>query len=74
MPTSMVLEQIASYPVEDRVIIADAIIESLNGVKPDIDSAWGAAARRRLGELKARKVRGVAASAVFARARTFCKA
>ena len=71
MPAAMILEQIASYPVEDRVMMADAIIESLNGINPDVDAAWGAVARRRMMELRSGRVRGIPASAVFSRARNF---
>ena len=74
MPATMILEQIVSYPVEDRVMMADAIIESLNGIDPDIDAAWGAVARRRMRELRSGKVRGVPAATVFSRARNICKA
>jgi len=74
MPAAMMLEQIASYPVEDRVMMADAIIESLNGIDPDVEAAWGAVARRRMRELRSGKVRGVPVSAVFSRARKLCKA
>ena len=74
MPAVMMLEQIASYPVEDRVMMADAIIESLNGIDPDVDAAWATVARRRMRELRSGKVRGVPASAVFSRARKLCKA
>ena len=74
MPATMMLEQIASYPVEDRVMMADAIIESLNGIDPDVDAAWSAAARRRMRELRSGKVRGIPVSAVFSRARKICKA
>ena len=71
MPAAMMLERIASYPVEDRVMMADAIIESLNGIDPDVDAAWGAVASRRMRELRSGKVRGVPVSAVFSRARNF---
>jgi len=74
MPAARVLEQIASYPVEDRVMMADAIIESLNGIDPDVDAAWATVARRRMRELRSGKVRGVPASSVFSRARNLCKA
>ena len=73
MPAAMMLEQIASYPVEDRVMMADAIIESLNGIDPDVDAAWGAIARRRMRELRSGKVRGVPVSSVFSRARNFLR-
>ena len=74
MPATMMIEQIASYPVEDRVMMANAIIESLNGIDPDVDAAWGAVARRRMKELRSGKVRGVPASRVFSRARKLCNA
>ena len=74
MPATMMLEQIACYPVEDRVMMADAIIESLNGIDPNVDAAWGAIARRRMRELRSGKVRGIPVSAVFSRARKICKA
>ncbi len=70
----MMLEQIASCPVEDRVIIADAVIESLNGVSPEVESAWGSVSSRRMRELRTGKVKGVSATAVFAHARSLCKA
>ena len=73
MPVAMMLEQIASYPVEDRVMMADAIIESLNGIDSDVDAAWGAVARRRMRELRSGKVRGIPASVVFSRVRNLCK-
>ncbi len=74
MSRTMMLEQIASCPVEDRVMIADAIIESLNGIKPEVDVAWGAVARRRVRELRSGKVKGLSASSVFSNARAICKA
>ena len=74
MPATMMLEQIASYPVEDRVMMADALIESLNGIDPDVEAAWGTVARRRMRELRTGKVRGIPVSAVFSRARKICKA
>ena len=74
MPAAMMLEQITSYPVEDRIMMANAIIESLNGIDPDVDAAWGAVARRRMRELRSGKVHGVPVSAVFSRARKLCKA
>ena len=74
MPAARVLEQIVSYPVEDRVMMADALIESLNGIDPDVDAAWATVARRRMRELRSGKVHGVPVSAVFSRARKLCKA
>ena len=71
MPVAMMVEQIENYPVEDRVMMADAIIASLNGVRPEFEEAWADVAELRLAELRLGKVKGVAGSEVFARARRF---
>ena len=74
MPVTMMLKEIASYPVEDRIMMADAIIESLNGYDLEVDAAWNAVSLRRLGELRTGKVKGIPASTVLARARALCRA
>ena len=73
MPVTMMVKQIENYPVEDRVMMADAIIASLNGVRPEFEEAWADVAELRLAELRLGKVKGVAGSEVFARARRLCR-
>ena len=73
MPVAMMVKQIENYPVEDRVMMADAIIASLNGVRPEFEEAWADVAELRLAELRLGKVKGVAGSDVFARARRLCR-
>lgn len=73
MPVAMMVKQIENYPVEDRVMMADAIIASLNGVRPEYEEAWADVAELRLAELRLGKVKGVAGSEVFARARRLCR-
>lgn len=73
MPATMMLKEIANYPVEDRIMMADAIIESLNGSSPEIDAAWSAVARRRLGELRSGRVKGIPVATVLYRARSMCR-
>lgn len=73
MPAAMMLKAMTAYPVEDRVMMADALIESLNGADPAIEAAWAAVAAKRLRELRSGKVRGVSAATVFARARRACR-
>ena len=72
MPVAMMVKQIENYPVEDRVMMADAIIASLNGVRPEYEEVWADVAELRLAELRLGKVKGVAGSEVFARARRLC--
>ena len=73
MRVAMMVKQIENYPVEDRVMMADAIIASLNGVRPEYEEAWADVAELRLAELRLGKVKGVAGSEVFARARRLCR-
>ena len=73
MPVAMMVKQIENYPVEDRVMMADAIIASLNGVRPEYEEAWADVAELRLAELRLGKVKGVAGSDVVARARRLCR-
>ena len=73
MPVAMMVKQIENYPVEDRVMMADAIIASLNGVRPEYEEAWADVAELRLAEVRLGKVKGVAGSEVFARARRLCR-
>ena len=72
MPATMMMNQIANYPVEDRVRMADVLIESLNGIDPEIEAAWNTVARRRLADLRSGRAKGVPAATVFARARKLC--
>ena len=72
MPAATMIRQIESYPVEDRVMMADAIIASLNGVRPEYEEAWADVAELRLAELWLGKVKGVSGADVFARARRLC--
>ena len=73
MPVAMMVKQIENYPVEDRVMMADAIIASLNGVRPEYEEAWADVAELRLAEVRLGKVKGVAGADVFARARRLCR-
>ena len=43
-----------------------------NGVRPEYEEAWADVAELRLAELRLGKVKGVAGSEVFARARRLC--
>ena len=59
----------------DKQIAVDKVSdgESLNGIDPEVDAAWGVVASRRTRELRSGKVRGVPVSAVFSRARNFLR-
>ena len=56
-----------SLPAEQRAIIADSILRSLNPPDADIDSEWAQVAERRLAELRSGKVKPIPGEEVFAR-------
>ena len=58
-----------SLPVEDRAILADTILKSLNSPDSDVDGKWVAVARRRLAELRSGQVEALPGDEVFARVR-----
>ncbi len=56
-----------SLPVEERAIVVDSILRSLNPPDPDIDRKWAALAQRRLAELRTGQAEAVPGEEVFAR-------
>jgi putative addiction module component (TIGR02574 family) len=56
-----------SLPVEERVLLADSILRSLNAPQSGIDRQWAAVAQQRLAELRSGRVKPVPGDDVFAR-------
>ncbi len=67
-PKELIAEAI-SLPVEERAIIVDSILRSLNSPEEDLDSQWVAEAERRLEEVRAGRVKAIPGDQVFAKVR-----
>lgn len=67
MPIQDLIAEAVSLPVEERTILAETILESLNPPDPDMDQQWTAVARRRLAELRSGQVQAVPGDEVFAK-------
>lgn len=67
MKTKDLLAEVISLPVEERALIVDSLLKSLNPVKPEIDRKWAEVARRRLNDLQSGKVEGIPGEKVFER-------
>ena len=65
MTTKKIIEEALSLPVDERAIIADSLLRSLNKPDPDIDVKWAEKAKRRLHELRSGKVTPVSGDTVF---------
>lgn len=67
MKTEDLIDEATSLPVEERAMVADRILRSLNPPNPDIDQKWAVVARRRLAELQSGKSQAIPGDEVFAR-------
>ncbi len=61
------IEEVVSLPVEERAIVAESILRSLNPPESEIDRVWAQVAERRLTELRSGMVKAVPGEEVFAR-------
>jgi len=67
-PKELIAEAI-SLPVEERAILVDSILRSLNSPEADIDRQWITEAERRLNEVRTGRARTIPGDQVFARIR-----
>ena len=67
MNTKELIEEVISLPVEDRALVADSVLKSLNKPDNDIDKNWASVSKRRLEELRSGDVKAVPGDEVFAR-------
>ena len=67
MKTKDLIAEAISLPVEERAIVVDSILRSLNTPESDIDQKWAAIARRRLSQLRSGEVKAVPGEEVFRR-------
>jgi putative addiction module component (TIGR02574 family) len=68
MTTGKLIEQALSLPIEERALIADSLLRSLNVPDTDIDTKWTEVAKRRLQELRSGKVKPIPGDEVFSEA------
>jgi hypothetical protein len=62
-----IIEDAESLPVEERVIVIDSLLRTINPTPADVEVEWMNVAKRRLAELRSGTVKAVPGSEVFAR-------
>ncbi len=65
MKTKDLIEAAASLPVEERALVIDSLLKSLNPPETDIDKKWAQVAKRRLLELRSGSVKTVPGAELF---------
>jgi hypothetical protein len=68
-----IIQEAAELPVEERVIVVDSILRTLNPPNPEVDKEWATVARRRLEELRSGRIRPVPGDHVFAKIKELLK-
>ena len=67
MKTKDLIAEVTSLPVEERAMVADSLLKSLNSPATDIDKKWSEVAKRRLSELRSGSVQAIPGDEVFNR-------
>jgi putative addiction module component (TIGR02574 family) len=64
-----IIEEAESLPVEERAIVIDSLLRSLNPPSVEIDREWAKVAKRRLAELRSGNVKPIPGNEVLAKIR-----
>ncbi len=67
--TADIIHDAEALPVEDRTLVVEFLLRSLNPPDPEIDREWAVVAKRRLEDLRSGRVKPVPGDEVFARIR-----
>ena len=59
------IEEATSWPVEERAMVIDSLLKSLNPPELEIEKKWVSVAKRRLEELRSGKVKTIQGEEVF---------
>lgn len=65
--TKDIIQEAATLPVEERAIVVDSLLRTLNPPNTEIDRAWARIAQRRLADLRSGRVQSVSGDHIFAK-------
>jgi putative addiction module component (TIGR02574 family) len=63
--TKKLIEEALLLPIEERALIADSLLRSLNMPDATVDAKWAEVARRRLQELRSGIIKPIPGDEVF---------
>lgn len=65
MNAQQLIAEANELPLEDRALVVDSLLYSLNASSADLDKQWLAVAQRRLDEVQSGKMTTISAQEVF---------
>lgn len=65
MNTAMLIDEATALPKEEKALIIESLLESLNQTEKNIDDEWHSLARKRLDELRLGTVTTINGDQVF---------
>lgn len=65
MKTADIISELANLPIDERALIADSLLQTLNPTQPSIDKAWVEIAQQRLIEISSGQVKTIPAELVL---------
>ena len=69
MNTKELINEAVALPAEERALLVDSLLRSLDQPESDIDKKWASVANKRLAEMRSGKVKPVPGDEVFERIR-----
>ena len=64
-----IIQEAESLPVEERAIVIDSLLRTLNPPSAEIDKEWTEVAKRRLAELRSGSIKPIPRDEVFTKIR-----
>ena len=63
--TQDLIDEAISLPLEERALLVDSLLQSMNPLSKENDQKWALEAKKRLEELRSGKVAPISGEAVF---------
>ncbi|WP_340122777.1 addiction module protein [Methylobacter svalbardensis] len=70
MKTKDLIAEAVSLPVEERALVVDSLLRSLNTPDSEIDTKWALVAKHRLQQLRSGEITAISAAEVFKKIET----
>lgn len=65
LSTKEIIDQATSLPTEERAVVIDSLLKTLNPTHDEIDRKWIEVAKKRLDELRSGEVKPIPGEEVF---------